>query len=909
MIGLSEVRRNEETQTEMKNGYILMHSAGDNGQFGTGFIVKSEHKDKIEEFFPISKRISALKLVFSNKIYLIIEAHAPTTAHDPKDIEAFYNQLEDIIKQLKPGTHQMILIGDFNASIGKREPHDCNIMGTMSKGSRNKSGEILISFCHRMELSVIHSYHNFKWEDRWTWKAPNEKTYEIDYFFTHNKNIVKSFEIVKKFNFESDHRLLLSSICIGKNNKNKINRTEKSLHIKSSADKYREHLREEIKELDWNRYNIQETYNSLVNAIKTATTNENKHTPNPAPKHRSKKISDSTKELIEKREMFNRIKDKTSIQKIEHAKIRKLTRKKIREDIQKYEEEMIEKIILSSGSTKKLQKELTIVKKSWIHKITSEEGKEYLKREDIAEEARKYYMKLYDSTDSEQSRKIRIELNDQNLAQVLPSEVEKAINELKKGKAPGGDKITNELIIEGKSALIKPIQTLFSRMISECKVPDEWLLSKIILLHKKGPRDKIGNYRPITLSPILYKMFAKIIQARIKKVIHENQPEEQAGFRPSYSTFDHLQTINQIIEKSKEYQIELFIAFVDYSKAFDSIQHSSIWEALEMIHLEPTYINILKQIYSNNKGFISLDQNSKTFPIKKGTKQGCPISPDVFNTVLELIFRNIMKNPKWSKYGIKIDGQYLSHLRFADDIVIFSDKAVDLANMLSDLEEESKQHGLYMNKEKTQILSQNKFTKICINGVEIKNVPEYVYLGQIISFQDKSKKEIARRTNLGWKKYWALKNIFKSRTSKTLKSKVMKSCVFPTLIYGSQTWALTQAQQQKLQSTQQSMQRSMLSIKRSQKISNKTINQELDISQIMMEARKSKWMWAGHVCRMESQRWAKRATEWTPLNNKRKVGRPAKRWRDEFMKEVGPNWPRLARDRKSWKSITKAIVN
>ena len=119
----------------------------------------------------------------------------------------------------------------------------------------------------------------------------------------------------------------------------------------------------------------------------------------------------------------------------------------------------------------------------------------------------------------------------------------------------------------------------------------------MIILHKKGERRDIKNYRPVSLLPHTYKLFTRAIQNRMEKVLDENQPREQAGFRKKYSTLDHLQALNQVVEKSEEYQLPLVIGFIDYEKTFDSIEHFSIFEALRKINVNETYVKILENIY------------------------------------------------------------------------------------------------------------------------------------------------------------------------------------------------------------------------------------------------------------------------------------------------------------------------
>ena len=101
------------------------------------------------------------------------------------------------------------------------------------------------------------------------------------------------------------------------------------------------------------------------------------------------------------------------------------------------------------------------------------------------------------------------------------------------------------------------------------KVPTQWNESKVIILFKKGDMKDIKNYRPISLLPHMYKVFTRIILARVEKQLDENQPREQAGFRAGFRTSDHLQTLSQVIKRKKEYRFNICLGFVDYEKAFE----------------------------------------------------------------------------------------------------------------------------------------------------------------------------------------------------------------------------------------------------------------------------------------------------------------------------------------------------
>ena len=108
------------------------------------------------------------------------------------------------------------------------------------------------------------------------------------------------------------------------------------------------------------------------------------------------------------------------------------------------------------------------------------------------------------------------------------------------------------------------------------------------------------------------------MQTRIERTLDEIQPREQAGFRKGYSTTDHLQALNQIIEKSNEYNSPLCIDLIDYEKAFDTAEHFAIFEALRKANINETYISILQNICSQATARIHLDKLvSDEFPIHR----------------------------------------------------------------------------------------------------------------------------------------------------------------------------------------------------------------------------------------------------------------------------------------------------
>ena len=348
------------------------------------------------------------------------------------------------------------------------------------------------------------------------------------------------------------------------------------------------------------------------------------------------------------------------------------------------------------------------------------------------------------------------------------------------------------------------------------------------------------------------------------------------------------------------------LAFVDYEKAFDSVEHKKILAALEKQGVNKGYIELLTNMYNSGTSVIRLDKESERFPIQKGVRQGDTISPKIFNAGLEQVFREL----SWDTKGLEVNGDRINNLRFADDIVLVSTNGDEMEEMLNELDTESLKLGLKMNMRKTEIMY-NSFAdekEVKINGIAVKKVEEYVYLGQLVTMKSDKTDEIKRRITAGWRAFGKYKDILKSKMPMCLKKKLYNQCIQAAITYGCQTWAVTQRMQERLRVTQRSMERAMIGVTRRDKKTNVWIRQQTGLQDIIARIKQLKWQWAGHIARQNDNRWTKVVTEWIPLNGKRKRARPKTRWVDEIRKYAGTTWMRQAADRKVWKVQGEAFI-
>ena len=407
---------------------------------------------------------------------------------------------------------------------------------------------------------------------------------------------------------------------------------------------------------------------------------------------------------------------------IEYIEICKTLKKKAKEDIRKYNLDTIRKTIETSKSLNKVRR-THILGQNRLITLLENQGREIQDQDKILERIEEF--------NTEQTVTIRTDPRE------VPSVTtwEAALKKMKNGKATGNDQVNIETLKAGEDTIAKALAKLYTKCISERRIPATWKNAKMVIIFKKGNQNDIKNYRPICLLSNIHKLFTKILTARLEKILDDNQPREQARFRGGYSTTDHIHVINKLKEKCREFNIPLCIPFIDYEKALNSVQTQAILSSLQSQGIEYAYIQLMKDIYTDSSVTVYLHKESENINIKRGVRQGDTISPKLFTSTLESIFRRV----NWENKGLKIDGEYLNHLHFAVDTFLCTETPQELEIMLQELCEESNLSGLRMNISKTKIMVEDN-TPIYVNNTQIENVESYVYLGQRLGTRTKTRK-------------------------------------------------------------------------------------------------------------------------------------------------------------------------
>ena len=158
----------------------------------------------------------------------------------------------------------------------------------------------------------------------------------------------------------------------------------------------------------------------------------------------------------------------------------------------------------------------------------------------------------------------------------------------------------------------------------------------------------------------------KTLQVRLQQYVNHELPDVQAGFRKGRGTRDQIANIRWIIEKAREFQKNIYFCFIDYTKAFDCVDHNKLWEILQEMGI-PDYLTcLLRNMCAGQEAKVrTIHGTTDWFLIGKGVHQGYILSPCLFNLYAEYIMRNVVLDE--TQAGIKISRRNINNLRFVDD--------------------------------------------------------------------------------------------------------------------------------------------------------------------------------------------------------------------------------------------------
>ena len=370
------------------------------------------------------------------------------------------------------------------------------------------------------------------------------------------------------------------------------------------------------------------------------------------------------------------------------------------------------------------------------------------------------------------------------------------IKATKKGKAVSEDLISNEFFKASTRSMLKAVLNLFNHCLSLSIYP--WTSSVVTPLHKKGDIYDPNNYRAIAVASNLGKLFASILLKRLISFRDQCDPDtaNQLGFCKDAQTADHIFTFSTCVEKyvTKKRQ-RLYTCFVDYAKAFDSICREALLYKLWKMGIQGRFFECIKFMYSNSSAKVKLlSKLSQKIDIICGTEQGHPMSPELFKCFVHQLSHDL-NNIEGVKVPVLNDTD-ITHLLWADDLVLLALNKHSLQQMLDVLNKYCSEWGLTVNVGKTSVLVFNPTGRHLKESHEFKlgeqQIPsgrEYCYLGITFTLSGSLKLTQQKLRQKALRSYFSLKSYIDTRhIRKSILFKLFDTLIVPVVSYGCQVW-------------------------------------------------------------------------------------------------------------------------
>ena len=284
--------------------------------------------------------------------------------------------------------------------------------------------------------------------------------------------------------------------------------------------------------------------------------------------------------------------------------------------------------------------------------------------------------------------KIYYTFSDIHSGEFSQAEIDAAARQMKNGKAPGLDGLPPEF---WKLPKVKKSLLSFCNKTYSGNRPKEWGLSGITPIPKKGDLTITDNYRGISLTQVASKIYNRCLLNRVRLVIDKVLRPNQNGFRKGRSTTSHILALRRIVEELKNHDMEAVLTFIDFSKAFDSIDRGRMFQILEAYGIPPDVVSAIRVMYENTSAVvITPEGETEQFAIDTGVLQGDPLAPFLFIICLDYALRSAitdsdgltLKRRRSSRHPAVV----LPDLDYADDIALLENTIKSAQDLLNRVE-------------------------------------------------------------------------------------------------------------------------------------------------------------------------------------------------------------------------------
>lgn len=931
-VGVAAVQEsgfNKDAQNCKIRGYNIFHSSSSpHRKLGTAFLVAQEYQHLVLDFRKVDERLCVLRLKGRFKNYSLINVHAPHNGAPDAEKDAYYERLGQILDTC-PGYDIKIILGDFNAQIGKEEDYRPTIGKYSLHDETNDNGLRTIFFAAERGLVVKSTFFKHKSRHLATWQPPdsNLPANQIDHFliscghFSDVINVMTSW----RANVDSDHYLVVATL------RARISRFHNSrpeavrrlaiakLRDPEIAATFERNIGEKLRqarqvssdELEWQTVR-QIITDEAINTIGYQRPTDYKGW-----------FDTECAEITAKKNQarVKMLKHNTRANSQSYRDLRRSEKRLHRRKKREFQDRTLLELerLNSINESRKFYKNINDQRRGFSARLNmcrGTDGTLLTSQQDVLNRYKEHFDTLLNGEAAELGDQDYSFLHDDGRVVEEPTieEVSQAILQLKNNKASGPDNIAAELLKHGGPELAKALYGIVIKIWRAEQLPAELLEGAIVAIHKKGDKLQCENYRGVCLLNTAYKVLARVLYTRLQPHAETVIGEYQCGFRRNRSTTDQIFNLRLILQRGSEFNVQTHHLFIDFKQAYDRIKRRELFVVMKELGFETKLIRLVKATLDGTKCRVKMQNNmSDTFETREGLRQGDALSCLLFNIALEGVLR---------RAGIQTQRTLATNmvqiLAFADDLDIAGRRISDVIDVFTNLQREAAKLGLIVNIDKTKYMKtdersvpQQQGPNIIIDGQQYEVVDEFVYLGVLARPDGDTTPEIQRRIMAATRCFHGLRKQLRSKyLTKRTKCQIYKTLIRPVLMYGCESWILKVSDQKHLLAFERKVLRTIFGGKREGENWRRRYNFELhrDFGEpdIVTSVKTQRLRWAGHLARMENERAPAVLFRNIP-QGQRARGRPKARWVDgvqEDLRTLGvSNWQSRAQNRTDWNIV------